>query len=284
MAFSDLQQKVAVESGIIAAHANMAKLSLFAKSYSELASNYGNSVSVPVYALDEAAAFQAGSNDYGTGSNEVDGIIVNLDQHLVKSVSITDRELADTGIAWVKDATTSLADVLTRAVNKTVFGMINETNITKTATLASTKAGIAELVKVAYENDIPADRCVVVLNPAEFAKVLGTLDANIYGGTEAIRLGMIPNMFGFKGVVCSANLPEGVKGALIMQDAVAIVNRYLAPAMPDAYPSAFSMTDEDGFTLGARRFMDLSSGSEKYAMDVLFGAKIIQKDACVILK
>jgi hypothetical protein len=215
MAFSDLALKAATESAIMAAHKNIAKLSLFVHNFSELTvPAVGRSIAVPVYDLSAAAAF-SNDNNYGSGSNEIGGELITLDQHLVKSVSITDVEEAETGIRWAKDTAGALADTLTSGVNAYVFGLINSTNVTLSADTPSTKAAVAGLYAIAEQNDIPVDAAVVALAPTQFAGVLSALDANVYGGSEAIRLGMIPGLYGFKGFVCTSNLPEGVNGAII---------------------------------------------------------------------
>lgn len=283
MAFSDIAGKAISEAAVMAAHKNMAKLSLFAKSFNPAAGVPYASVGVPVYDLSASATFSAGVNDYGTGVQEVGGVMVNLNQHLVKSISITDRQLAETGIAWVKDAAAGIADSLTRGINSYVFGLINDTNCTLSSTLTNTKAGLASLYAVAENNDIPVDRCVVVLGPTDFAAALSVFDANIYGGSEAIQEGLIPRIYGFAGLVCSSNLPSGTKGAIIMKDAIGIVNRYLEPGTAGAYPEAYQATDEDGFTLGFRRFMNLNTGADMFAGDCLFGAKVIQPNKIVRL-
>ena len=283
MAFSDLALKAASESAVMAAHKNIAKLSLFAKNFSELNGQPGKSIAVPVYNLTDAAAFNASNNNYATGTNEIGGELVTLDQHLVKPVSITDVEEAETGIRWAVDTAGALADTLTRGVNAYVFGLINSTNVTTTAETPTTKAGYAGLYAVAEQNDIPVDRCVVALAPTQFANVLSMLDSNVYGGSEAIRLGVIEGLYGFKGFVCTSNLPEGTDGAIICDSAIGVASRYLAPGTEGAYPEVFTATDEDGFTIGFRRFMDLATGSNKFAADVLFGAKIIQPSKIVRL-
>ena len=284
MAFNDLQLKVAAEAAVMATKANLAKISLFARSFSEINGRPGQSVAVPVYDLSAAGTFVAGTNDYGSGVNEVGGVEVTLDQHIVKSVAITDQQLAETGINWVRDTNAALADTVTRGVNSYVFGLLTEAACPVSAEVnLSAKAVIADLYKTAAEADMAVDRCVVVLGPAEFAKVLGQLDANIYGGTEAIRLGMIPGLYGFKGFVCSTYLPDGVKGAIIQDSAIGIACRYLAPATPGAYPEAWEVNTDDGFVLGARRFMDLSKGFDMFAMDALFGAKVILPNKVVRL-
>lgn len=283
MAFSDLALKAASESAVMAAHKNLAKLSLFAKNFSELQGVPGKSIAVPVYNLSAAAAFDAASNNYATGANEIGGELITLDQHLVKSIAITDIEEAETGIRWAADSAYALADMLTRGVNDYVFGLINATNVTLTADTPSTKATVAGLYAVAEENDIPVDRCIVALKPTQFATVLGQLDSNIYGGSEAIRLGVVPGLYGFKAFVCAPNLPDGVNGAIICDTAVGVASRYLFPGTEGAYPQAWAATDEDGFTIGYRRFMDLATGSNKFAADVLFGAKLLQPTKIVRL-
>lgn len=284
MAFSDLALKAASESAIIAAHKNLAKLSLFAKNFSELQGVPGKSVAVPVYNLSAAAAFVAGSNDYATGVNEIGGELITLDQHLVKSVAITDVEEAETGIRWAADTSYALADMLTRGVNDYVFGLINATNCPLSAdTNLSSKTVIAQLGTTASDNDIPVDGAIVALKPQYFYGVCGQLDSCIYGSPDAIRFGVIPELFGFKGFVCAPNLPEGVNGAIICETAVGIASRYLAPGTEGAYPEVWTATDESGFTIGYRRFMDLGTGSNKFAADVLFGAKVLQPSKIVRL-
>lgn len=284
MAFSDLALKAASESAIIAAHKNLAKLSLFAKNFSELQGVPGKSIAVPVYNLSAAAAFVAGSNDYATGVNEIGGELITLDQHLVKSVAITDVEEAETGIRWAADTSYALADMLTRGVNDYVFGLINSTNCPLSAdTNLSSKTVIAQLGTTASDNDIPVDGAIVALKPQYFYGVLGQLDSYVYGSPDAIRYGVVPELYGFKGFVCAPNLPEGVNGAIICETAVGIASRYLFPGTEGAYPEAWAATDESGFTIGYRRFMDLGTGSNKFAADVLFGAKVLQPSKVVRL-
>lgn len=283
MAFSDLALKAASESAVMAAHKNLAKLSLFAKNFSELQGVPGKSIAVPVYDLSAAAAFVAGTNDYGTGANEIGGELITLDQHLVKSVSITDVEEAETGIRWATDTSYALADMLTRGVNDYVFGLINATNVTLSADTPTTKATVAGLYAIAEGNDIPVDQCIVALKPTQFAGVLSALDYTVYGSDDAIRNGVIPGLYGFKGFVCAPNLPDGTNGAIICDTAVGVASRYLFPGTEGAYPQAWAATDDSGFTIGYRRFMDLNAGVNKFAADVLFGAKLLQPTKIVRL-
>lgn len=284
MAFNDLQQKAISEYAVFAAHKNLAKLQLFSHTFTELEGRPGESIAVPVYDLSAASAFDATSNNYGSGTNEVGGMLINLDQHLVKSVAITDKELAFTGISWARDTASALADSLTRGINSYVFGLINATNVSLSASFdATAKNVVANLYAVAEGNDLPVDKCIVVLNPAQYAKVLSLVDYSLIGTGDYLTTGVINNLFGFKAFVCSSNLPAGNKGCIILDEAIGIASKYLAPMTPDAYPEAWAIIDESGLTMGARRFMDLNKGSNNFSMDVLFGAKLLQPSKVIRL-
>ena len=285
MGFTDLQLRAASESAVMAAHANIAKLALFSHTFTELDGRPGESIAVPVYDLSASGTFNPGVNDYGTGANEVGGMLVNLDQHLVKSIAITDKELAFTGINWVKDSAYALADRITRDVNKYAMGLFNTTNVTLSATLdVTSKTAVANLYKIAADNDIPVDRAVVILGPTDFAKVLSMVDYNMIGSGDYIKTGVIERIFGFKACICSTFLPSGVKGVIALDTSLGICSKYLSPMTPGSYPEAWSATDENGFTIGFRRFMNLNTGADLFSCDALFGCRLLQKDKCVLLK
>lgn len=281
--------KAASEYAVFAAHKNLAKLSLFSHTFTELEGRPGESVAVPVYDLSAGGDFVAGTNDYGTGVNEVGGLLVELDKHYVKSVSITDKELAYTGINWVKDTSAALAERITRDINAYTFGLINATNVTASAAVSTyigatpTLADFAGLYALAENSDIPVDRCVVVLNPTYYSKVLPLVTYNMVGKEDYIETGVIRGLIGFKGVVCSSNLPDGTVGAILLDEAMGLASKYLAPMTPGAYPEAWSATSDEGFTVGFRRFMDLNTGSDKFAVDCLYGAKLLQANKVIRL-
>lgn len=281
--FDDLKMKVAAEASIQAMHAEMAKLQDFAHDYTELDGRKGEAIAVPVIDLSASAEFDADTNNYCNGQNEVDGNIVNLDKHFVKSVMITDRQLASTDFNWLRDIATAETNVIARSINKYVFGLINETNCPLSATLdVTSKTAVANLYKIATDNDIPVGDAVVVLGPADYAKVLSYLDSNVYGGSEAIREGRIPGLYGFRAFVCSTFLNEGLKGAIVSRDAIGLASRYLEP-MEGAYPDAWRASDGDIATIGFRHFANLCTGRRYLACEALFGAKVLMPKKIVRL-
>ena len=273
--FSDLKMKVMSESALQAIYPELVKLQDFAHTYSELEDRPGSAVVIPTYDLSAAADFNEDSNNYGSGVNEITASNVQLNKHLMKSISITDRDIADTGVQFVKDGAAGIATVIGRGLNQYVMGMFNSTNIPLSASInLGTKAGATALYQVAADNGLDVNDSVVVLNPTQYSKILQHVDFVAYGGTEAIRYGRVPGFVGFKSVVCSTYLPEGVDGVIVNRNSVGIASRYLAP-LAGAYPQTWKATDPDsGFTLGFRVFADLKTGRRYLAGEALVGASV----------
>lgn len=282
-AFSDLKMKVMSESALQAIYPELVRLQDFAKNYSELEDRPGAAIVIPTYDLSAAADFDADSNNYASGVNEITASNVQLNKHLVKSVAITDRDLADTGVQFVKDAAAGIASVIGRGLNAYVMGMFNSTNIPLSAELSLTnKEGATALYAVAADNGLDVADSIVVLNPTQFGKLLKHVDFMQYGGTEAIRYGYVPGFVGFKSVVCSTNLPAGVDGVIVNRNTVGIASRYLAP-LAGAYPASWKTVDPNsGFTIGWRLFADLATGTRYLAGEALVGASIFYQGAKAI--
>ena len=285
MAFTDLQMKVTSEFALQGLHSKLAPITDFAHNFRELEDRKGAAIVIPTFDVADAADFDAQSNNYFSGTNEIDAATVTLDKHMVKSLMITDRNIADTEVQFARDGGTAIGDCLGKAMYKYVVDMINDTNVTKSATVTlTTKAAFADLFKTVYDNELDISETVLMLTPEWFAKLLGTLDSNVYGSRDAIIGGNIPGLYGFKAVVCAPNMQDGLKGALADRNSIGVAARYLEP-MPGAYPAAWKTMDPvSGMPIGFREGCDLGSGYRYLAGEFLVGAKIIRPDGIVLLK
>lgn len=285
MAFSDLQMKVTSEFALQSLHAKLEPVTDFAHNFRDLEDRKGASIVVPTFELSSAAEFNASSNNYFGGVNEIGGQVVTLSSHYVKSLAITDRDMAETEVQFNRDGGIAIGDTLGRAIYTGVIGLLNDTNVTLTAeNTLSAKGDFAGLFKTVYDNNLDIGETVLMLAPQYFANLLGTLDAYVYGGPEAIRGGRIPGLYGFKSVVCAPGLADGWKGALVDRNSIGVASRYLAP-MAGAYVNAWKATDPiNGLTIGFREAADLASGVRYLAGEVLFGANIIRPTGLVSIK
>ena len=283
MAFNDLQMKTTSEFALQSLYAKLAPIRDFAHNFRELEDRKGASIVVPVFDLSAAAEFNADTNNYCGGTNEIDAATLTLNKHYVKALAVTDRDMAETEIQFYRDGGTAIGDALGRAIYKDVVDMLSaQATLTADVTLTS-KQAFADLFNTVYTNGLDIDEAVLMLTPANFAKLLGTLDANIYGGPEAIRGGYVPGLYGFKSVVCAPNLGTGVEGYIVDRNSVGVAARYLAP-MEGAYLAAWQTSDPNsGLPIGFRAFQNLCTGSRNLAGEILFGSKIIRQSGIVQL-
>jgi hypothetical protein len=285
MAFNDLQMKVTSEFALQALHAKLAPITDFAHNFRELEDRKGASVVIPTFNLTDAAEFDAANNNYFGGKNEIDGATVSLDKHYVKSLMITDREVAETEVQFNRDGGVAIGDTLGKALYNYVVGLLTDATVTKSETVTLTsKSAFADLFKTVYTNDLDIGQTVLMLTPENFAKLLGYLDANVYGGPDAIQSGRIPGLYGFKSVVCATGLAADWKGALVDANSIGVAMRYLEP-MAGAYVNAWKSSDPiSGMPVGFREACDLASGQRYLAGEFIAGAKVIRPTGIVSLK
>lgn len=285
MAFSDLQMHTTSDFALQTLYAKLAPIKDFAHNFRDLEDRKGASIVIPVFNLSAAADFDADSNNYCNGQTEMDAATVNLSSHLVKQFMYTDRDVAETEVQWFRDVGYATGDAIGRGIYNTVIGLLNDTNVTLSAESSlSAKSDFAGLVDTTYANQLDIGNTVLMLGPTYFANLLGTLDAYVYGGPEAIRGGYVPGLYGFKSVVCAPGLAAGWKGALVDANSIGIASRYLAP-MAGAYVDAWKASDPNsGLTIGYRSFANLCTGRRYLDAEVLFGAKIIRPTGIVSIK
>ena len=131
--FNDLQMKVTSEFALQALHARLEPVVDFAHNFRDLEDRKGASIVIPVFDLSAAADFNASTNNYFSGVNEIDAATVTLDKHIVKSLAITDRNLAETEVQFNRDGGMAIGDVIGRGIYNYVLGLLNDTNVTLSA-------------------------------------------------------------------------------------------------------------------------------------------------------
>lgn len=281
--FTDLQMKVTSDFALQALYAKLAPIKDFAHNFRDLEDRKGAAVVVPVFDLSAATEFNESTNDYCTNAGGVDAATVTLSSHLKQGITYTDRDAVETEVQWFRDGGKAVGDSVARGIYNTVMGLINTTNVTLTADAAlSSKANFAALGSIADANNLDISQTVLMLNPTTYDTLLGTLDAYVYGGPEAIRSGYIPELYGFKAVVRAVGLNSAFKAVLADVNSIGMASRYLEPVGKDVLTAAWKGTDENsGLTIGFRAFSQPCKGRNYLIGEVLFGAKIIRNSGLV---
>lgn len=293
--FSTLQINVASDQAAVGIQKHIPQISLFAKSFSGRPGQPYNGVAVPIFSnLSGVSTYTtqgAGASDLLTdkycNGEQLEGAVIPLDKLFVKSYALTDYEVGSTDNLYLADGARAIGDQLGLEVANYVFSnVLSSSEITATTSLTalSDKAGFANLFAAAANAGANPYDCVLALDPTTFAKLLGTLDSYVYGGPEAIRNGVVPGLYGFRGVVCAPTLPTALSGGggfIIPWESIGVASRWNRPAV-DGYEASWAATDEKtGMAIGFRVFENLCKGAAFMAGDILFGAKLIQPEKIV---
>lgn len=293
----------------------------FTTNFTAEAVTKGTTLLIPIIYDTEAGEFNRETNNYLTPNGSLMYTPMKFDTHIKHSFGFTanDFNLVNGTAFWSKSAESSTR-ALSRKIANTVFGLITAKNIPLTGndyteitdkdgnviggegtplhfgewnekvvgTGVFTKGIAAQLRAACDAADIAAGDTILALNPTKFAELLDTLDAQLYGGPEAIRSGIVPNLYGYKAVVEVNEMPGDVGGkqigALIPATSMAVASRILPVLNPKLYDEVGVTTDEkSGLAVQLRRAGDVSTDDSVATAEVLFSAKLVQPTKIVRL-
>lgn len=284
---TSLAGRLAANEALVAATHEIFQLSGVAHRYTEAENAKGASIVVPLFNVPTAKDFNPPSVNYTSTDGNVEGVPINIDKHLFQGFKFSDVDFTQCPVSFWKGAGEAIGRSIGRGIASHVLSLINKTNIPKSATnekvlAAATKSAIAALTTATEEADFDPSKATLLLNGKLFSELCAVMDANVYGGPEAIRAGSLaPGCYGF-GRICRCNglstdSGEKLTGAILSDDALGYACSPLEPqgkASLDEY--GFATDQASGLTIGFRRFADVPNGVNYMVGEVLLGAKLIQ--------
>lgn len=264
---------------------NIAKL--FAYDMSPDFADFGTTVKVPVASataseLNLVAAEGKPLNDYETDSGNVGyaSVVLNHQPKATMKAPASAAFEAPNAPYWGK-MKTAMVNAIDGSISTVLGGLFTAAACTggKAILADANKANVAKL-RNSCKGRVAST--ILALDPTSYADLLAELDSSVYGGAEAIRTGMIQGLFGFKAVIQVKDLPSGVKGALIPEEAVAVAARGTIKSEA-GFIEAETLTDENGFPITVTRHFSPAKRDEFLNADVLWGAAIVQPTKVVYL-
>ena len=298
----------AANTAILKAQRAIAKLTKFATDFTPEAAQPGSTMMIQFFDDGEAAEFDAATNNYSHADGSTSFIPVTFTNHPKKSFAFTPQDfLAVNGSKFWENSGAAAGRAVEIAILKTVSQYLSAANIPTTGTDSQTDAAgrttgtlldfgawneyvagtgafdknaVAIKCREACDNaEINAGECVLMLNAKAYGQVLASLDANLYGGPEAIRFGMIEGLYGFDSVMENDLLlkNENLIGCIIPRNAIGIAGRVLPVLNPKLYDEVGTVTDEhSGLTMQFRRGGAWETDRSVMTCEALFGAKLLQ--------
>ena len=287
---TNLQARIFADSAILAFNKWTAPLTAFSRGFNAEASRKGDTVRVPVFTRLKAKAF--GATGYKGDDLFQAGADIALNVHKLTTFGITDREAAESPANYFRDLGYQAGKATAEAVVTDVMGDITAANyldvadvdkVQLGATAALTTADVGKIRKALAEKGVRIDGAALVLDHTRFNDLLSsaTMHADSFGGTEAIRSGVIPSLFGFSQVIECGVIPangEKLVGFACAPQAIGVAMRYLMPQVPGSYDSTGMVSDaESGAVLGVRIYGDPQQGVKNMAVEALYGHAALDK-------
>jgi hypothetical protein len=278
MATIALNDKIFTQVAMQAFVAKLAPLNAFTKDFSSETRRKGDAVIVPLISGITATTF---NQSYEVGGGAVTFATVNMTNHRVASIDLTDVQVANSSAAVMDNLAIQAGEALARTVLTDIWSAITTANfgaaILTTAGANYTIAQMGALRRALVQRDVPTDRLSFIADSEVYTGLLtstGVAQALNYGGAEAVRDGNIPSLLGmsiFESNVIPANGLSKLGGFAVHPDAIAIAMRYLEPQAPGEYLAAEQVTASNGIVMGYRRHFNAATGRHFANFECLFG-------------
>lgn len=299
----------AATESIIKAQRAIAQLTKFTTDFSADAAQPGSTMMIQFFDDGEASEFDLKTNNYGDADGTTSFVPVRFGHHLKKSFAFTPQDfIAVNGTRFWEKSGQAASRAITRGAFKAVSKIINRKNVkvsgvdkheTEDGYITGTQLSFGSWNEAVFSGskfskDIVATKCrefcdaaeidpaesVLLLNGKAYGEVLSTLDANLYGGPEAIRSGMIEGLYGFGTVMLNDQLGgdgENLLGAIVPANALGIAGRVVPILNSNLIIESGTVTDENSrLTIQFRRIGDANTDSSTLTAEALFGAKLLQ--------
>ena len=268
----------------------VAAVKQFAYDCSDAVEDIGQKVRVAMVNGGTSENFSA-SADYEHETGSLSDVFVTLDKQPKSTIAITGKDVLELANApfWNRVAEAG-RNAIANAVEKSIGDAITTAlaSITKDATAIGTLT-LAKLANLRSKCKGKIGDTVLVLSPEKFDEALGLFDSSVYGGTEAVRGGVIPNLYGFKSVV-RMELPKydgestASTAALIPSNAIAVATRAVAVGEESCYSEIGTQADENGFAITVMRHGSAATGKGFLNVTALVGATVVDAANIVLFK
>jgi hypothetical protein len=274
---------------ILALKRRLSPIFAFSLDLSSEAAQKGDTIQVPLISAATAADYNASTNNYKATADDIKAKTVSINKRKLSKFGIEDSQNANFPPSWWQRKAEMSVNAVAAAALADVFALITAANYgdAEADKLAITlagfkKTGIGAIRAAAVKKGLTPSASALLLNPDFYSALLADLDSASYGGEEAIRTGVIPNLLGFGKIIEAPDM--SAPGCVCHADAIAFANRYIAPVEPGCYQEVGTVTDdESGLTVGIRKYGDPDTGLLSVSAELSYGLDVGAADALLRL-
>jgi hypothetical protein len=247
------------------------------------------SIKVPLVEMDEAATFNRATNNFARPAGTPKTAEVSFGDPIIAGFAVTADQASKIEKRWWEGKAELNASAVAASAQTAVTNLVTKANFEKAVTSVGAsssfaKSGVAKIA-AAVENSTNRLRVkfsTLALSGEYFYALLAGLDANVYGGSEAIRGGVIPGLFGFRKVMLVHGLD--IPGFVCEPSCIAFAARGFRPADDKPYTVVRELKEpESGLSLTLVEYPDGPSGDLSESVTTRIGAAVGESGALVRL-
>lgn len=273
----DVAAKVYSKKFIAGLTRQLAPLRAFSTDFSEDAKQPGEAVLVPLISADAAGNWNDTTNNFSQAAATLGDRNVPLTSRKIAGFAITQAQMANFNKAWWEGKAELNSASIADAILSDVAALVTPANYGDAAAdkLQVALTGfdskfVAKIRAKAIAKKLRINRSVLALNPEFFSELLGSLDANVYGGREAIENGVIAGLLGFNAVV---EIPQlSIPGFVAQPGAIAVAGRVIPFFGTKAYEKVETFVEpETGMPMTNVVYVDGPTGKGSSTVNALYG-------------
>jgi len=254
-------------------------LSVFSTNYSGEMADKDATIKVPVDSAITVAADKTEGSAYTRQATTRGKVSVTLGNHKYVSWAVTDNESNSTNQGSLEALGRGKGQKLAIAVSDDILGEVLAANFSTAAFTGAASTfdydDVVDLAGVADAANWPTMGRALVLSPSYYNALFKDNITGNLAESSIHQSGSVPNLMGFdthKHMSIPGN-SENLVGFITLPSALAIVNRYMAPAgggRPGSIYRSFTH-GETGLTLGYREFYDDDEGERVAILECWYG-------------
>lgn len=264
----------------------IAFLSAFSTDFGDELVEPGDKIRVPIVTPDAAAAFHADNNNFDRAAADLKDAEVEINKSAIAGFGITLAQMANFRRNWWEARADQNVGAVAAKIQADVYALATEANFAKdpiSAPLANWgKKAAASVAAKAADAGLDVAKAALCLSTAWFYQLLGDLDSQVYGGAEAIRKGVIPELYGFGKIVKIPGFTG--PGFVCEQGAICVGGRKVQPADTTPYREFGSLVEPvSGLPVNRVVYTSGAAGKTSFSALVWYGCGVGLSDALVRL-
>ena len=264
-------------------------LGAFSTDISDEVKDPGEKIQIALVEADAAGTFDRANNNFARPAGTPKKATVTFGDPLITGFAVTAAQARNIQRRWWEGKADLNVNAIAASASTAVTNLVTDSNFEKVVTnvgnaASFAKSGVGKIAAAVSNatNKLRVKFSTLALSGEYFYALASSLDANVYGGSEPVKNGVIPGLLGFNKVMLMHGY-DGV-GFVCEPSAIAFGARAFRPVDDTPYRAVREIKDpESGLTLTLVEYPDGPTGDLSESVTCQIGAAVGDTGALVRL-